>query len=514
MSHNPGSHHGSDKGNPIKQSTSASDNVNRYTNSVDKNNQFVRSKPLVPREKFFKLSFPDDISLREKLDWSNRYSSRYQNEITIPNKTQWWFKHIYVLRTYQNIISDLLGGKIGNINFISADIPPKPKRGKFKEYICKGFPPSLDERDLVNQLGAENVHLFKRIRFNNISSSSVKVVWKSENPPPSNLPLMNSKDVKVIVQEMVRSNPLCYNCQQHGHISSNCNNAAICPSCGENHSLRDCPLKGKNTNEMNNVSSIKCYRCKKTGVNAWTCTCDCIQLEKSMQMQEQASSSTKHRMINSGSETYREKERKSVQVSNENSEEKEKLAQEIMAVKTSCKENQAEILHLNTSLKSLKEEIGSLKAEIEKLNQVMKECHHNFSSVLAATLENVKAKTSQTLHEIGNNVASEFGQVREQIHDNSCNTKTIISHLEKLHSKIENAGIHTATTGDDIAERYACNGSGATDTTNYDAAAPSPATKMTGQRTQRGTTTRTIKVMTGTPCKNKGNKVQNERVRR
>ena len=204
-----------------------------YANSVNRRKHdhanMQRSKALVPRERFYKLTFPSDITLREKYRWANKYGTLYAYQLTIPNKEQWWFKHIYVLRTYTSIINDLMQGNIGDVKFVSADEPPRKKSVKYREYLCKGIPPTLDEDILDDQLGKDNIHLARRIYYNGKKSSTIKIVWKPSTPPPSTIPLLGSHDVMITITEMLSGQPRCYNCQAYGHIARNCSNQAICP---------------------------------------------------------------------------------------------------------------------------------------------------------------------------------------------------------------------------------------------------------------------------------------------
>ena len=114
-----------------------------------------RPKALHPKETFHRLSFPSEISLSEKYRWTDKHHHLYKYEISMPNIHQWWYKHIYVKRNQQHIIDKLMKGEIGGIKFISTDIPPQKR--KLKQYICKGFPPSLDEGVLIRALGESNI---------------------------------------------------------------------------------------------------------------------------------------------------------------------------------------------------------------------------------------------------------------------------------------------------------------------------------------------------------------------
>lgn len=435
-----------------------SDQIKMFKNAVKVSDNPAgnqkKKNSLVPKDKFFKLSFPAGIGLQEKYDWSNKYSPKYQQEMTIPNKQHWWFQHVYVLRCHNHLIQKLLDGKIGRIQFVSADIPPKKKNRKLKEYICKGYPPSLSEEDLINQLGVDNIHSFKRIHYNRRKTSSVKLVWKSDHPPPNKVPLLSSHDVSITIQEMLHSNPTCFNCQQTGHMAAGCKNAAVCPLCGGGHSLQKCPVKEngrqnkkRSDSEMIQVK-IKCFRCNKEGVNAWSCNC-----RQNTNMELQSSSMTVQA-------------KQSVECF-ANDLQNNNFTKELDAVIQVCEENKSDIMKLNSQIGSLQDSVNQITSAIATLGKEFGKLVQQSAAAEAQKLDNFNAKLSQVVHEIGNNVANEMETIRNMVHDQSCNTKSLLHHLEKMSGKKVSNQPKLALQENCASQQ------------------PSPATKQAGSRTKR-----------------------------
>ena len=393
-----------------------SDNRGRYNNSASYNSAYEgryrnnrsaeiqRSRAMFPKDKYHKLTFPGEIQLEDKYRWSDKHGSQYQYEIAIPNRQHWWFKHIYVLRSYDKLIQDLLNGKIGEVTFTSSDIPPEGRGRKYKQYLCKGFPPSLEEEKLISSLGRDNIHSYKRMTFNGVKTSSVKIVWKTNDPPPTSVPLLGSEAVSVKIEVMQKSDPKCYKCQQIGHMASNCENTAQCPLCGGNHSLRECPIKHHKHKENRDTSttSIKCYRCKKAGVNAWSC--DCNESEVDLQSQPNARLSVHQRKV----QTTGTKVLKNNQEVND-----KQISMQVLS-----DEDKFEISQVKGKVEIIRDDIQLLRGELQSLRDMVENLAMQSAENIAHSMDSTQRKINQVFHEIANNIAMQIGNVSGKVQDN------------------------------------------------------------------------------------------------
>lgn len=66
--------------------------------------------------------------------------------------------------------------------------------------------------------------------------------------------------IKIRWEDYVKKNPVsqCWNYQQVGHGSSNCNKTTRCLKCSENHRTRDCPIQERSEE---NRTKLKCSNC-------------------------------------------------------------------------------------------------------------------------------------------------------------------------------------------------------------------------------------------------------------
>lgn len=216
----------------------------------------------VPRGDFYRLAFPSDIEIKNKINWIKTHLNRHSTCMSIPHKNQWWVNYIYVKRSEKNLIEKLIKGDFSNVKFVSRDIPPsKQHHVRYNEFICKGIPPEENIDMLRDLLENEHIYSLRRIKYNGQNSASVKLVWKSSDNPPTEVPLYDSDTMFIKIYEMKKSEPICYNCQELGHISTYCKNIPVCRNCSGTHKLSDCNNRVKNNNLAEPSPQLKCNKC-------------------------------------------------------------------------------------------------------------------------------------------------------------------------------------------------------------------------------------------------------------
>lgn len=243
------------------------------------------SLPFIPRAKFHRLRFPESTNLRDMATWKVRYAKSYQQKIITSPLQQWWTKHIYVSRRDDDLITQLLEGKVGGISFQDDDEPVTQRQEKYREYLCKGFPVQEDLQLLYKYMESNHVHRLYRLKYQGKYTTRVKIIWKSmEMSPPSNFELEEIPGCMLTLVEVTPTLPKCYNCQDIGHIAKHCKNRPACPTCGGQHSLRTCTVHRPaelSTNPYiapipplpSDTAAIKCIYCQQIGTNAWHCPC-------------------------------------------------------------------------------------------------------------------------------------------------------------------------------------------------------------------------------------------------
>ena len=183
--------------------------------------------PLYPRKDFYRLSFPDDVTTRERILWKNKYQQHLQQDVGIPSKNPVAIRNIYVQRSKTHIIDNLQKGKYGGISFVCSDENPA---NRYRHFILRGFP--LDEEfDLLEKnLGDKlSKHIFKliRMRRNGQPTTSLRIIWSSHDETPPNelalyMDMATGESPSMVIEEVKPRPPTCYGCKEEGHIKKWC----------------------------------------------------------------------------------------------------------------------------------------------------------------------------------------------------------------------------------------------------------------------------------------------------
>ena len=154
-----------------------------------------------------------------------------------------------------DIIKNLQEGFYDGINFIPKDEPLNTVV-KYRAFFVDTFPTDMDKDCIIDFIGdnpAEYVHRVKRLRYKNKPTTSLLMIWRSqENDPPQEVPLypdMEEESPMVTFKETQPQKPKCYKCHTLGHIAKHCNPKNISFE-------RQQPT---------------CRRCNKQTPNAWQC---------------------------------------------------------------------------------------------------------------------------------------------------------------------------------------------------------------------------------------------------
>ena len=140
-----------------------------------------RSTPLFSRKDFHRLSFPDDVTTRQRITWKNSYQHKLQQDVGIPTRNPVALRYVYVQRSKPHVIDALKRGMYGDINFVCSDESAE-SAPKYRHFIIKGFPTDEQLELLHVNLGDtlnKHVHKFIRIQRGGQPTFSVRMIWKS-----------------------------------------------------------------------------------------------------------------------------------------------------------------------------------------------------------------------------------------------------------------------------------------------------------------------------------------------
>lgn len=235
-----------------------------------------------PREKYVKLTFPDNSSCDVKLRWLSNVakSFRLDRELAEVKMSAITSRFVYVSRQRQDIIKSITSGEILSLRLVIQDSTERPR--KFPTYLLTRYPVSIDASHAKEYPG---IHTARRFVQNGTPINRLVITWSLLEPPPPTLefpflPFLPPCELRKMKDEI----PWCYKCWGFKHISRYCSAPAKCAWCAENHDTRSCPHRpptppttsddSASTSEPSispppDTSRWKCPRCHKPGVNVW-----------------------------------------------------------------------------------------------------------------------------------------------------------------------------------------------------------------------------------------------------
>ena len=191
------------------------------------------NKALCPKQDFYRLGFPHEVSTHARWGWKNKFRIELRYDVTIPSKKIGSLKYIYIRRQSKDIICKLMAGDYGQVKFVDEDEPPENKTRKknFREFIARGFPLDEDQAKIKSLLGdnSRNIHRIHRFKANNHPAPPLLIVWKNETQnPPEYIKLYpdfpDDDSPWIRLKEREPRLPTCFLCNIKGHISKYCKN--------------------------------------------------------------------------------------------------------------------------------------------------------------------------------------------------------------------------------------------------------------------------------------------------
>jgi len=233
--------------------------------------------PLAPKKNYVRLAFPEGTTKSKKMKWlqdlGNDPPALGGTPLDLVRGDTLSSPYVYVARSQQKYIDELIKGSIGGITFKLCDEPQK--REKYDEYLVTHYNKDLD---LENVYALDGVHKAIRVHKDGQPLNRIRIIWKGEQPPPSTYHFFGKYMPASHVRPWRASPVICYNCMGSGHVAKYCKGKARCAACGDQHTAKECPrsaAEGESTADAP-VFVPSCFRCGMTGVTAWHWGCTAL----------------------------------------------------------------------------------------------------------------------------------------------------------------------------------------------------------------------------------------------